>query len=141
VEERIMAGEHLVIIDDDPDIRDALTMILESAGYRVTCCATGPEGLAAIRGNPPDLVILDIMLASPSEGFHVAHELRQDEVLSRIPIIMISAVGATMGMDYAKELGPDYAAAEKFLDKPLTAATVLRAVEETLGKLSGPQGR
>jgi CheY-like chemotaxis protein len=135
-----MANERIVIIDDDPDIRDALTMILESAGYRATCCATGPEGLAAIRENPPDLVILDIMLSFPSEGFHLAHELRRDEELRRIPIILISAVGATMGMDYAKEVGPDYVSAEKFLDKPLTAATVLRAVEETLGESSGRPG-
>jgi CheY-like chemotaxis protein len=139
-EDANMANERIVVIDDDPDIRDALTMILESAGYRVTCCATGPEGLAAVRGDPPDLVILDIMLSSPSEGFHVAHELRLDEKVSRIPIILISAVGATMGMDYAREVGPDYVSAEKFLDKPLTAATVLRAVEETLAECSGGAG-
>jgi CheY-like chemotaxis protein len=135
-----MTGAHLVIIDDDPDIRDALTIILHSAGYRVTCCATGPEGLAAIRAEPTDLIILDIMLASPSEGFHLAHELRRDEALGRIPIIMISAIGATMAMDYAKEAGTDALSFEKFLDKPLTAATVLQAVEETLGKPSGRPG-
>jgi CheY-like chemotaxis protein len=135
-----MAGARLVIIDDDPDIRDALTIILESAGYRVTACATGSEGLAAIRAAATDLIILDIMLASPSEGFHLAHELRRDEALGRIPIIMISAIGAATAMDYAQEAGADAASVEKFLDKPLTAATVLQAVEETLGMRSGRRG-
>jgi CheY-like chemotaxis protein len=135
-----MAGAHLVIIDDDPDLRDALTIILESAGYRVTCCATGPEGLAAIRAEAIDLIILDIMLASPSEGFHLAHELRRDEALGGIPIIMISAIGAATAMDYAREAGTDAVSFEKFLDKPLTAATVLQAVEETLGQRSGRRG-
>jgi CheY-like chemotaxis protein len=129
-----VAGEHIVVIDDDPDIRDALTMILEPAGYRLTGCATGPEGLAAVRADPPDLILLDIMLASPTEGFHLAAELRRDAVLGRIPIIMISAYRATLGMDYAKELGCDYAPPEEFLDKPLTAEGVLRAVERTLLK-------
>jgi CheY-like chemotaxis protein len=129
-----MAGERIVIIDDDPDIRDALTMILEPAGYRLTCCATGPQGLAAIWADPPDLIVLDIMLASPTEGFHLAAELRRDHALGKIPIIMISAYRATLGMDYARELGCDYAPPEEFLDKPLTAEGVLRAVERALAK-------
>ena len=58
-----MPGERLVIIDDDPDVCEALTLILEPAGYAPTCCATGPEGIATIRDNPPDLILLDIMLA------------------------------------------------------------------------------
>ncbi len=132
-----MAGEHIVIIDDDPDVREALTLMLEPAGYRLTCCSTGPEGTDAIRNDPPDLILLDIMLASPSEGFHLAYELKKDEALSGIPIIMISAIGQTMGMDYAKELGSEYVPAEKFLDKPLKADVVLGAVSEALAKRPG----
>ena len=131
-----MAQERIVIIDDDPDVREALTLILEPSGYGLTCCSTGPEGLAAIRANPPDLILLDIMLASPSEGFHLAYELRGDQALGNIPIVMISSIGATMGMDYAKELGSEYVPAEKFLDKPLTADVVLSAVKETLSNVT-----
>ena len=127
-----MPGEHIVIIDDDPDLREALTLILEPAGYRLTCCATGQDGMDTIRKERPDLILLDIMLASPSEGFHVAYELKKDEALREIPIIMISAIGQTMGMDYAKELGSDYVPAEKFLNKPLKADVVLSAVREAL---------
>ena len=127
-----MAGEQIVIIDDDPDICEALSMILGPAGYRLTCCATGPQGLAAIAANPPDLILLDIMLSSPSEGLQVARELRQREASRHIPIIMISSYRATLGMDYAKELGVDYTPPERFLDKPLMADTLLRAVGETL---------
>jgi len=129
-----MAGEHIVIIDDDPDVREALKLMLEPAGYRLTCCSTGPEGTAAIHSSPPDLILLDIMLASPTEGFHLAYELKKDEAVAKIPIIMISAIGQTMGMDYAKELGSDYVPAEKFLDKPLSVDVVLKAVREALEK-------
>ena len=111
--------------------------MLEPAGYQLTCCSTGPEGLEAIHADPPDLVLLDIMLASPTEGFHLAYELKKDEAVADVPIIMISAIGQTMGMDYAKELGSDYVPAEKFLDKPLKAQVVLQAVQEALAKKAG----
>ncbi|MGD2109986.1 MAG: response regulator [Phycisphaerae bacterium] len=127
-----MAGEHIVIIDDDPDLREALKLILEPAGYRLTCCATGSDGLATVRDQHPDLVLLDIMLASPSEGFHLAYELKKDDATKDIPIIMISAIGKTMGIDYAKELGSEYVPAEQFLDKPLKAAVVLDAIKAAL---------
>lgn len=132
-----MAGERIVVIDDDPDVRDAMALILEPAGYRVTCCSTGPEGKDTVRADPPDLILLDVMLASPSEGFHLAYELRQDESLAQIPIIMISSIGKTMGMDYARELNSDYIAADKFLDKPLEAAVVLDSIREALEKRGG----
>jgi DNA-binding response OmpR family regulator len=129
-----MPSAHLVVIDDDPDVRDALAIILESAGYDVTCCAAGSEGLAAIRARPTDLIILDLMLAWPSEGFHLASELRKDAVLGAIPIIMISAIGAALAADYARQAGAEAVPVERYLDKPLAAATVLAAVAETLGR-------
>ena len=129
-----MAGERIVVIDDDPDVREALTLMLEPAGFELTCCSTGPEGMATIQADPPDLILLDIMLASPTEGFHLAYEMKRDEAIGDVPIIMISAIGQTMGMDYAKELGSDYVPAERFLDKPLKAEVVLGAVKEALEK-------
>ena len=73
------------------------------------------------------------MLATPSEGFHLAYELKRDDMLRTIPIIMISSIGQTMGMDYSKELGTDYVQADKWLDKPIDAATLRQAVKELIG--------
>jgi two-component system alkaline phosphatase synthesis response regulator PhoP len=130
-------AKNILVIDDDPDVQEALKLILEPAGYVATVCSTGQEGLDAVKTNPPDAILLDIMLSSPSEGFHLAYELRRDEGMARIPIIMISSIGETMGMDFAKDLGSEYVPAEKFLEKPLKAATVLDAVREVLGETSG----
>ncbi len=132
-----MPGEHIVIIDDDPDVREALRLMLEPSGYRITCCATGPEGIEAVLAIAPNLIMLDIMLASPSEGFHVAYELRRGQTTRMIPIIMISSIGETMGLDYAKELGSEYIPVDKFLEKPLTVETVLTTVQEVLKTGSG----
>jgi CheY-like chemotaxis protein len=128
--------KNILVIDDDPDVHEALKLILEPAGYKLICVSTGQEGLDAVKADAPDLILLDIMLSSPSEGFHLAYELRKDEAEARIPIIMISSIGETMGMDYAKELGSEYVPAEKFLEKPLKASVVLEAVKEVLASKS-----
>ncbi|MBU0637285.1 MAG: response regulator [Planctomycetes bacterium] len=125
-------GKRILLIDDDPDMHDAVRLILEPAGYQVTCCLTGPAGLEALRRSKPDLLLLDIMLASPSEGFHLAYEVKQDELLKDVPIIMISSIGQTMGMDFGKELGSDYVQADLFLEKPLDAKALRAAVEKVL---------
>ena len=129
-----MANKSILLIDDDADIHEAVKMILEPAGYQVECALTGPSGLEAARRRTPDLILLDIMLDSPSEGFHIAYELKKDDVLKAVPVVIISSIGKTMGMDYAKELGSDYVPADQFLDKPFDAATLRSAVQKALGK-------
>ena len=127
-------SKNILLIDDDPDMHHAVGAMLDSVGHKLTCCLTGPEGIEQARKMMPDLILLDIMLASPSEGFHLAYDLSKDDELKHIPIIMISSIGSMMGMDYAKELGSDYVQAAKFLDKPIDAATLLAAVDEVLTK-------
>ncbi len=125
----------ILLIDDDQDMHDVVKMVLEPEGFQVRCAATGSSGLQALREIRPDLVLLDIMLETPSTGFHLAYELRRDEALKDIPIIMLSAVGRKMGMDYARELGSDYVPAEKFLDKPFDAKALRNAVHEVLDRV------
>jgi len=129
-------GSNILLIDDDPDIHLVVKMILEPQGYKVTCCLTGPEGLERIRRQLPALVLLDIMLAHPSEGLQVACEMRHDDRLKDIPIIMISAIGATIGNDYYSEVCPGTASGDMFLEKPFDAPTLREAVEWVLKEKS-----
>lgn len=123
---------NILLIDDDPDIHSAVKLILEPEGYQVQCALTGPAGMELARKSRPDAILLDVMLTSPSEGFHLAYEMRQDESLSGVPIVILSAIGRTMGMDYAKELGTDYLPANAFVEKPFDAATLREAVRSVL---------
>jgi CheY-like chemotaxis protein len=113
-------------------MRDAIRDILAPEGYDIECFLTGPAGLEALRRDPPDLLLLDIMLATPSQGFHLAYEMKDDARLKDIPIIMISAIGQRMGMDYMRELGTEYMPAEAFLEKPLSAKTLREAVHRVV---------
>ena len=118
----------ILLIDDDPDMHLVVKMILEPEGYEVTCSLTGSGGLESMRRQPPDLVMLDIMLADPSEGLRVACEMRHDERLKDIPIIMISAIGEKIGQDYYSEVCPGTASGDLFLEKPFDPPTVREAV-------------
>lgn len=127
-----IAGKKILLIDDDLDMHHAVLLMLQPLGCTVTCRSTGPAGLETMRKDRPDLVLLDIMLASPSEGFHLAYEMKEDEQLRGVPVVMISSLGRQMGMNYAKELGSEYVKADAFLDKPVDAATLRKTVETVL---------
>ena len=118
----------ILLIDDDPDMHLVVKMILEPEGYEVTCSLTGSGGLESMRRQLPDLVMLDIMLTDPSEGLRVACEMRHDESLKGIPLIMISAIGEKMGQDYYSEVCPGTASGDLFLEKPFDPITVREAV-------------
>jgi DNA-binding response OmpR family regulator len=87
----------ILVIDDDPDIRDLCCLALEPAGYRVVCAATGADGMKLAEEDRPDLVILDIMMEEPDTGLHLAHWLNGS--LPEVPVMLMSSiieVGATV---------------------------------------------
>lgn len=122
----------ILIVDDDPDIVESFKVTLESAGYAVSSAASGDSGLALAQKEKPDLILLDVMMATLSEGFHVAYELKQDPVLKEIPIIMITGVGKEAGVNFAQEAGSDYIKAEAFLEKPVAPKALLAEVAKWL---------
>jgi two-component system alkaline phosphatase synthesis response regulator PhoP len=122
----------ILLIDDDPDIHLAVRTILEPLGYTVACYQTVQAGLDAIRRESPDLVLLDIMLTHPFEGLQVVCEMRRDKSLRNIPLILLSVIGESIGMEYGREVCPDVMSADMFLEKPFDAETLREAVEWVL---------
>jgi len=80
-------NEHVLLVEDDPSIREVATLGLEQAGFRVTASGDGREGLLRFRQGSFDLVVLDVMLPS-LDGFEVLREIRGE---SRAPVVMLSA--------------------------------------------------
>ncbi|HRX84006.1 MAG TPA: response regulator [Phycisphaerae bacterium] len=117
----------ILLIDDDRDIHESVTAILHPHGYRVTCCWTGPSGLAELRRARPDLLLLDIMLSSPTEGLDLAREIRGDPEISHTPIVLISAMGRQNHLPGRTELPAD-----EYLEKPLTAERLVGSIERVL---------
>ena len=85
-------GGRVLIVEDEPDIRDLLAFHLEREGYHVTRSRTGADALRQVRARPPDLILLDLMLPELG-GLDVCRRLRQDPRTASVPIVMLTARG------------------------------------------------
>ena len=95
--------QHLLLVEDDPSIREIATLGLEQAGFRVTATGDGRDGLIRFRQGTFDLVVLDVMLPS-LDGFEVCREIRSE---SQTPIVMLSARDELHDIVVGLELGAD----------------------------------
>ncbi len=122
-----MEPKRILIVDDDPDLVLATRLVLESAGYVVDEAATGDEGLAQMRATPPDLVLMDVMMANPLDGYHTTQQIADDPALSRIPIVMISSIA---GSQYAETFPTDQLLSiREFISKPVEPEQLLAKVK------------
>jgi CheY-like chemotaxis protein len=128
----------ILVVDDDPDIVESTRVVLESAGYNVASAANGAEALACIERQVPDLILLDIMMAEPTEGFHLSYKLRDDPLYSKIPIIIVSGISEKTGFNFAGEKQTDSIKADDFLDKPVSPQTLLSKIATVLERKQSP---
>lgn len=119
-----LEGRHVLVVEDDPAIALGLRINLEAEGYRVSLADDGEVGLGIIRGEHPDLVLLDVMLPKKN-GFEVIHELRAEGL--SVPIIVLSARTGEMDKVTGLELG-----AEDYVAKPFSLAELLARVRVAL---------
>ncbi len=126
-----MAGRVLVV-EDEPDIRDLLAFHLEREGYLVTRASTGSEGLRQARATPPDLVILDLMLPE-IDGLEVCRRLRADAGTAALPVIMLTAKGDEVDRVVGLEIGAD-----DYIVKPFSPKELLARVRAVLRRSRAP---
>src|SRR3712207_6653227 len=91
----------VLVVDDDPDIRRFVSMALESEGYRVDCARNGREALEKVRREPPDAILLDIMMPI-MDGWCFLRDRRTLSAKCRCPVLVMSAAG---GSCMARQLG------------------------------------
>ena len=123
----------ILIIDDDIDLVETMRMVLENAGFEVIDAQDGQKGFAKISNEKPDLVILDVMMQSQDEGFHIAYQIRNTEETIDLPIIMLSAVGQETGFDFDEEKDGDFLPVNAFVEKPINPETLVELVKTNLG--------
>ncbi|MGD8439979.1 MAG: response regulator [Holophagae bacterium] len=125
-----MARPRVLVVDDDPVLVEALASILRGR-YDVATAANGSQALAAVRREPPDLVILDVMMDHMSEGFDVARTLRGDDATSLIPIIILTGVDRVYNL--RMEIDESWVPADRYLEKPMLPDDLLAAVADLIG--------
>ena len=129
-----MNPKRILIVDDDQDIVESITIMLESQGYEVVAAQSGEEGIKLVEEKRPDLILLDIMMETLTTGLHIGYDLRKHPEYRSIPIIIISGIGEATGFDLAAEKETDYVAADEFLEKPIKPDVLLKRVEELIEK-------
>ena len=107
----------IMVVDDDPNIRELVRLYLEKEGFEVTCAERGDEAVKMFRASPPNLMLLDVMLPG-MDGWQVCREVRK---ISNIPIIMLTAKGETFDKVLGLELGADDYIVKPFDMKELVA--------------------
>ena len=126
-----MEKRKILLVDDDEEFVEATTLLLENSGYEVVSALDGPGGLEKARKEQPSLILLDVMMSKTTEGFEVLNELRNEEETSKIPVMMLTAVGKQFpGTELATEQLP----AELFVAKPVKPGELLSAIEKLLDK-------
>lgn len=124
--EEVKRDKTILVVDDEPDIRLILKARLEAAGYRVETAGNGLEALNCIRSQPPDLVILDLMLPG-MDGYAVCAMLKRDRRFSHIPIIILSARSQAQDRKTGVALGAD-----AYLTKPFQPQELLATIEQLI---------
>lgn len=121
-----MAERRVLIVDDDPQLRETVTLVLQTQDYQVFAAPTGKDGLSQAANAAPDLIILDVMLPD-MEGFEVVRELRR---LSNVPVLMLT--GRTESTDIVSGLD---SGADDYLTKPFKPDELLARVRALLRRV------
>lgn len=120
----------ILVVDDDPDFVEVTRMILTKEGYSVTSAANGAQALKMMRVERPDLVLLDVMMATPLEGVSVAREMVRDPNLKAVPIVMVSSIDSSK---YAGLLPDDmHIPTDAWISKPVDPDHLLRTIRRFL---------
>ena len=130
-----MENAKILIVDDDLDFTKALKVTLESANYNIVTACDRAEGMEKIKSERPDLVILDVMMATWEEGFEMARAMKKDSQFKNISILMLTGVKGKTGIDFKSSAGdPTWCPVDGFLDKPVEPEVLLSEVKKLLQK-------
>jgi two-component system alkaline phosphatase synthesis response regulator PhoP len=125
----------ILVVDDEPNVRDYLKMVLEDAGFNVITACDGVEALEIIKMKNPDFISLDLIMPKKS-GHKLLHELRKDKELSRIPVLIVTAHARDeLGKGDLEDIlensvmsGPGI-----YLEKPVSPTTYVHNIQRVLG--------
>jgi len=123
-------AKKVLLVDDDVDLVAVNRAVLENRGYAVVSAHTGPAGLVKARAETPDLIVLDVMMGTNSEGFDLARALRADDATRQIPLIIITSVNTTVPFKFAPDA--TYLPVDRFLEKPVAPEALLQEVQGML---------
>ena len=119
--------KRVLVVDDEPDVREYLTALLEDNDFEVVTAEDGAEALAAVQAKAPDIITLDITMPEKS-GVRFYRDLRENEALKHIPVIMVTGISNDFEkfISSRKQVPPP----EGYMSKPIDRDKILKMIEE-----------
>jgi len=125
--------KRLLMIDDDPDFVEGIKSILEGAEYEVDVAYNPKDGFEALQANPPDLLLLDIMMGRGAEGVMLARKIRKDPELREIPVLIITGMREQIAFLFPGEpVHPRFVPVDELVEKPVEPEFLLDRVSALL---------
>jgi CheY-like chemotaxis protein len=125
-------AKKIMVVDDDADLREATEIILTSAGYEVIHASSAAEAQKKLSTVQPDLILLDVMMETDTEGFHLAYKIRENPKLKDVPIIVLTCIEEKTGQVLEPEKAGDFLPVQGFLRKPLDAKVLKEKIAALL---------
>lgn len=122
----------ILLIDDDMDFKAATAIVLKSAGHSIIEAASGEEGFQKAKMEKPDIILLDVMMATADEGFVFARKFKEDADISRIPVVLVTSIKTVRGLPFSYEPDDDWLPVKAVLDKPVKPEVLFKTVNEAL---------
>ncbi len=136
-----MDSKKILVVDDESDMRIFVSTVVETLGFEPIVAEDGAEALEKARSLPPLLVILDVMMPKIEDGLRTYREFRTDEGLSRIPVIMLSAIAKKTFFHFIRVLNPrngrQIPEPDAYMEKPPDAGELSRLIAELLPQENG----
>jgi len=118
----------ILVVDDDADIVEATQLFLRREGHQVEAAYNRWDGLKKVESFQPDLLILDVIMEQPDDGFSMAQELRRSG--NKLPILMLTSVGTVSGLTFGKD--SQMVPVDEFQSKPIEPAKLIEKVNQLL---------
>ena len=131
-----MDNKKILVVDDEADMRTFVSTVVATRGFQPVTAEDGAQALNLARSEPPDLVILDVMMPKIDDGIQTYQQFKKDEQLNRVPIIMLSAIARKTFFHTIRMLNPLKGRAipepEAYMEKPPDADELIRLIDELL---------
>jgi CheY-like chemotaxis protein len=125
----------ILVVDDEPNVREYLKTVLEDAGFNVVTAGDGEEALELIQRDKPDFISLDLVMPKKS-GHKLLYELKKDKALSRIPVLIVTAHAKDeLGKESLEDILRDrvMSGPGTYLEKPVNPLSYVRSIQRALG--------
>jgi len=126
-------AKKILIVDDDSDFVEAITLILRPKKFEVVAAYNGKEGIEKVKSERPDLIVLDVMMPE-KDGYSVCKELKSDPRWSHIPVLLLTAVVSHVPTTrFTQQMGME-TEADDYIDKPVEPEVLVKRIEALLAK-------